>query len=245
MSREQLTDQQPEQDAGASVAAANGDIYGLPPHLYGQIKSLRYGDAEGLKLLLDLHHEFSKQILGVASSHIGLSATKKAMAMRTGNTAPINEQAHADVGNIAGDAFQPTPGATTTAPAKDPQAQGGVTPLNDQAHADIRHIAGDAFDPAPAATAAAPAKASEPPWVAGARKFNKVHAETVAEFNSLTNNACALDGVDNDPLAIAAWQAKNGLVADGKVGPHTLATARKVTAQAGPAGAASDARVAV
>jgi hypothetical protein len=85
MSREQLTDQQAEQGTAAPGTATAELTYGLPAPLYAQVKSLRYGDAEGLASLLAAHQEFSRNLLGVASSHVGLAAVKRAMAMTQHN----------------------------------------------------------------------------------------------------------------------------------------------------------------
>jgi murein L,D-transpeptidase YcbB/YkuD len=68
---------------------------------------------------------------------------------------------------------------------------------------------------------------AEPPWVAGARRYNNAHASYVGDFNEATNNSCMIDG-QLDAQAVARWQARHGLAPDGKVGPLTLAAARKV-----------------
>ncbi|HET7503336.1 MAG TPA: hypothetical protein VFK02_20085 [Kofleriaceae bacterium] len=161
MSREQLTEQQPEQDAGASVADAKGDIYGLPPHLYRQIKSLRYGDAEGLKQLLDLHHELSRQILGVASSQIGLSAVKQALAMREQNVvakpppAMSREEKEELLSDPSDAPRQAAPSAAAAGPSTAARPPGAVPVSQDQL-SDVRNIAGDAFDPEPSTAARPP-----------------------------------------------------------------------------------------
>jgi hypothetical protein len=76
---------------------------------------------------------------------------------------------------------------------------------------------------------------AEPPWVAGSRRYNAAHASFVSDFNEATGNSCVVDG-ELDPQAVARWQAQHGLAPDGKVGPMTVAAARKVTASAGSAG---------
>jgi hypothetical protein len=72
----------------------------------------------------------------------------------------------------------------------------------------------------------AEAKAAEPAWATAARKYNIAHGDLVADFNALTQQSCI--GADGrlDPALVAAWQAKHGLAADGKIGPHTVAAAR-------------------
>ena len=91
----------------------------------------------------------------------------------------------------------------------------------------------------PAKTAAVPA------WVGGARKYNEAHAELVSDFNDATAGSCLDASGQLDPQAVARWQAKHGLAADGKVGPHTLAAARQASAKAGPAAVAADQRIPV
>jgi len=96
------------------------------------------------------------------------------------------------------------------------------------------------LDDAPAAAKA------EPAWVAGARTYNDAHAELVSEFNDATAGSCLDAGGQLDPQAVARWQAAHGVEADGKVGPHTLAAARRASAKAGPAAtAAADQRIPV
>jgi hypothetical protein len=69
----------------------------------------------------------------------------------------------------------------------------------------------------------------------GARKYNESHPEFVEEFNRLTQNVfCVSETAEMgalDPLKVAGWQAHRGLAADGKVGPHTVAAARRETSQ--------------
>jgi murein L,D-transpeptidase YcbB/YkuD len=268
MSREHLTEQQSEQDTGASVAAANGDIQGLPPNLYGKIMSLKRGDAEGLKLLLDLHHEMSDKILQVASPHVGASAVRQAIAMRqqnrVGKPGQVPKQSFEAGGEFELESGPKPAQEADAAPAPDqsaggnasvgssppthePESRGHVTPVNEEAHAGVKQIAGDAFDPKVPGTPLLPPKPADPQWVVAARKYNQLHPTTVAEFNDLTNNTCAPDDLQQAaPLAVAAWQQKHGLEADGKVGPHTLAKARQVIAKVPHQGGASpEARIPV
>jgi hypothetical protein len=92
--------------------------------------------------------------------------------------------------------------------------------------------AGAGGAPGGGASAAKPA-AAEPAWIAGARSYNQAHPEQVGEFNELTNDNCRLDGEGEvDPHAVARWQSHHGLAADGKIGPLTVATARKLKTRA-------------
>ena len=93
------------------------------------------------------------------------------------------------------------------------------------------------LDDAPAA------KAAESAWVTGARTYNAAHADLVSEFNDATAGSCLDAGGQLDPQAVARWQRQHGVDADGKVGPHTLAAARRASAKAGPA--AADQRIPV
>lgn len=97
---------------------------------------------------------------------------------------------------------------------------------------------GDAIAP----TEKTPEQAT-PAWVDGARRFNSAHAALVEEFNELTASTCTADGsvAKLDPQQVAEWQRAHGLEADGKVGPNTLAAARKAYAKLHP-GDGSDAK---
>jgi hypothetical protein len=90
-----------------------------------------------------------------------------------------------------------------------------------------------------------PASTAEPAWVGGARKYNEAHAELVSDFNELTKQACIDASGQLDPQAVARWQGNHGVAPDGRVGPRTLAAARKAQAKAGPTDAASDQRIPV
>ncbi|HEY0987742.1 MAG TPA: peptidoglycan-binding domain-containing protein [Kofleriaceae bacterium] len=80
MSREQLTEQT-QSDAAAPEGVRDGDIQGLPPHLFGQVMKVKPGDAAGLVALLRLYPPYADRILAAASSHVGLSTIKQAQAM--------------------------------------------------------------------------------------------------------------------------------------------------------------------
>jgi hypothetical protein len=82
---------------------------------------------------------------------------------------------------------------------------------------------------------------TEPAWVAGARRYNDAQASFVADFNEATNNSCVVDG-KLDPQAVARWQAQHGIGADGKVGPQTLAAARKASVSEAPKPVETEAR---
>jgi hypothetical protein len=85
MSREQLTEQT-QGNATADYAAREGDVDGLPPHLYGLVMKVRPGDAAALATLLKQNLPYSERILAAASPHVGLSTIKQAQAMMPANT---------------------------------------------------------------------------------------------------------------------------------------------------------------
>lgn len=66
----------------------------------------------------------------------------------------------------------------------------------------------------------------DPAWVRGARSYNAAHADLVAEFNELTHQECLDDTRQLSAQKVAAWQAARSLLADGKVGPLTVAAAQ-------------------
>jgi len=96
----------------------------------------------------------------------------------------------------------------------DPQA------LSKPEQADILNDRSDSFYMTPDALIS-------PTKVEDSRAFNEAHADLVASFHELTNNAC-LDRSTGGafPQAVASWQAAHGLDVDGKIGPHTLAAAK-------------------
>jgi hypothetical protein len=87
--------------------------------------------------------------------------------------------------------------------------------------------------------------AAAPAWVAGARKYNALHAEFVSDFNDATASSCVDASGQLDPEAVARWQRQHGLDADGKVGSHTLAAARQASAKAVPAATVAEPRIPV
>jgi hypothetical protein len=96
------------------------------------------------------------------------------------------------------------------------------------------HMGGE-FDPATAGPGGGERAKPEhdAAWFAAARAYNAAHAELVDEFNELTDDNCLMDAArELDPQVVAHWQRNHGVPADGKVGPHTVATARKAKAKA-------------
>jgi murein L,D-transpeptidase YcbB/YkuD len=226
MSREQLADPQSQHATSGPEAGAQGDIQGLPPRLYAQVSQLRPGDVDGLRHLLNLHREMAPQILSAASyAGVGVSTIRQATAMAQHNTVVAQGAVSPSIGGA--DLIEDGPGASAKEEVQDYRSGGEFE-----------------LDGGVAAPGAKPA-AAEPTWVAGARKYNQAHATLVDEFNDLTNYKLAVDEGIVDPQTVARWQADHGLPADGKVGPHTLATARQVVAKAGPASAQADARIPV
>lgn len=80
MSREQLTEQT-QGNAATDYAARDGDLEGLPPHLFSLVTNVRPGDAAALALLLKQYPPYTDRILAAASPRVGLSTIKQAQAM--------------------------------------------------------------------------------------------------------------------------------------------------------------------
>src|SRR6185503_6791829 len=85
MTREQLTEQT-QSDAASDYAARDGDIQGLPPHLFGLVMKVKPGDAAALVTLLKQYPPYSERILAAASPQVGLSTIKQAQAMMPEST---------------------------------------------------------------------------------------------------------------------------------------------------------------
>jgi hypothetical protein len=113
-----------------------------------------------------------------------------------------------------------------TQPAKSPLSQ-------DEMRGFLEDSPAKAIPTAPAAAQSPAHATAEPAWVGGARAYNEAHGDLVDEFNELTSDVCRLDGEGKvDPQAVSRWQTHHGLAADGKIGPHTVAAARKLKAKA-------------
>jgi len=67
---------------------------------------------------------------------------------------------------------------------------------------------------------------SDATWIASAHAYNMAHAHLASEFNELTHHECLDDARQLSPQKVAAWQAVRSLLADGKVGPKTVSSAR-------------------
>lgn len=245
MSRAQLTEPEGQRDAAAPDAAASNDglVDGLPAPLHAQVMAIRPGDAKALAELLSMFREsFGPQILALAARapQLGNATVHRAIKLSEQRTLP--DVAPGSLGREDRDAAL---GDRSDAPA-----QGAAKPQGAQIAAGSlgasTHKGGEfdllGSDPRLLHHGDA-GPTAEPAWVAGARAYNAAHAHLVDEFNELTNDVCRLDGEAKlDPQAVARWQAAHGVEADGKVGPHTVAAARKTKAQA-PAVAAAPADV--
>lgn len=233
MSKEQVTEHQAHEDANAPQADARGDVAGLPPNLYQQAVRLGPGDSEQLAYLLTQFEMFAPQILALVSAQVGLStvnAAKQRLAQHnTGTHATGRDQTQ--IRQMGEDAYaNPHGSAQVEVSAQQHQSTmiefeevnsgpNHRAVVSEKEHAALKSVGGSE-------TVATPA------WITSARKYNAAHAHLSAEFNTATNGAClAMSGDDGelDPKLVAEWQTKHGLEADGKVGPRTVAEARKHT----------------
>ena len=222
MSRDHETDQQAGQTDAAAPAGQTADpTFGLRPDLYAQILQMSPADANALAEMIDLYPSFLGKILMVAAPHMGNAAVQRAIA--------IVKQMKSVTG--AGGTMTPDEVRAQTAEPAD------ARPVKSHEMTSFLHDESDGpLTTSPAATPA-PA-AAEPAWVVGARAYNTAHPDLVDEFDDLTHHAVLLDG-ETDPRAVARWQKANGLPADGKIGPHTVARAREVKARASEVAAAA------
>jgi hypothetical protein len=246
MSREQLTDQQQGQTDQQTAAAEKDDEYGLPPALHGQVMRLGPNDAQALADLLTLMPMFSRGILSLASHHMGNAAIQRAIAIQQQRASTRG----APPGDFDAEEFRRTNDEADAADA-DKRAHGVGRPpggfdkeefraFNDkedeadgtkQAHGQGKPPGGFDKDEFRAFNDREDAQDA---WVEGARKYNESHMALVDEFNELTNYSCLYKtgSAGLDPKAVKRWQEANGLPADGKVGPQTVAKARQLHANA-------------
>ena len=118
----------------------------------------------------------------------------------------------------------PTTPQAATPEAKPPEAVAtAATP-------EVHHLGG-ANHATPSEDAKQTAQHSMDADMDGATKYNDAHPALVAEFQELTNDLCCdWDSGSKgalDPTKVARWQVQHGLTGDGKIGPLTVAAARK------------------
>jgi hypothetical protein len=248
MSNAQQIEHQPgQQDAAAQTTGTSEPSIELRPDLKAQILQMSPADAGPLSEMLKLYPNLSGGILLFAASHLGNAFVQRAIAIAQGS------QAHGRAGSMSHDEVRASidgPAAPLSnremheflddSPAKAQPTTGRLS------HREMHEFLDDAPAKAqPADPTAAPKPtqaAAEPAWVAGARAYNAAHLELVDEFNDLTDDVCRLDGQGKvDPQAVARWQSHHGQAADGKIGPHTVAAARKLKAKAPEVAAAPQA----
>lgn len=216
MSNAQQAEHQPgqQQDAAAQTTESSDPSLELRPDLKAQIVGMSPADARPLAEMLKLYPSLSGGILLFAASHLGNAFVQRAIAIAKGSKT------------------QGRPAAMSRDEVRE-SIEGPAAPLSAAEMRGFLHDESDGPQKAEAPAAPKPTQAAaEPAWVAGARAYNAGHAELVDEFNELTGDVCRLDGEGKvDPQAVARWQTNHGLVPDGKIGPHTVAAARKLKAR--------------
>jgi hypothetical protein len=278
MSREQLTEQT-QGNATADYAAREGDVDGLPPHLYGLVMKLRPGDAAALVTLLKQNLPYSERILAAASPHVGLSTIKQAQAMMPANTVgaggslgafrpggeydlddtPVrarytgNEGQHnEELMGLEDDFSQALPedvAARLTA-SGDVKALGSllvqypeyfdalVMRARSLHGVDTVSAAIDVYnnwranpESAQGETDAGARQTTakrDDEWASGARAYNAKHSQWVSKFLDIMKDPSFVgDDGEIDPHKVAAFQGAQGIAADGRVGPQTVAAAQK------------------
>jgi hypothetical protein len=226
MSKEPQSEHQPGQDAAAPATETADPSYGLRADLHAQILQMSPADAGALAEMIQNYPSFMGAILAVAASHMGNAAVQRSIQL------------------VKSWKAQGRSGALSQGEVH--QATGDSGPLSGSEVVSSLHDASDGpLHTAPAAAPRPAHAAAEPAWGTGARAYNAAHAALVDEFNELTNDVCRLDGEGKvDPQAVARWQTNHGVEPDGKIGPHTVAAARKLQAKAPEVAAAphADAR---
>lgn len=215
-----------QQDAAVQVSTTPEPAFELRPDLKAQILGMSPGDAGPLAEMLKLYPDLSGGIILFAASHLGNAFVQRAIAIAKG-TKTQGRPAAMSRGEVRASIEEP------------------AAPLSATEMRGFLHDASDGPQPAEAPAAPRPTQAAAAPaWVAGARAYNAAHSELVDEFNELTSDVCRLDGEGKvDPQAVARWQRNHGLAADGKIGPHTVAAARKLKARPPEVAAAPQADV--
>ena len=240
MSKEQLS-AQTQTEAAEGTPTRDGDIHGLPPHLFGQVMKLRPGDANALTSLLRLHPEYSEKILAAASPQVGLATVKQAQANLQVNA--VGAKRSLGSTRPGGEYLEETPTLAV------PQTKGGSLGHTGQGSEWLDETVDPALVPPSspsgeakkepessgsggnAAEQAKPEQAKpaqDEAWVAGARAYNAAHEHLVSKFVEIMQDKSFLgpDG-EIDVQKVKAFQRTQGIDADGKVGPATIAAAQK------------------
>jgi hypothetical protein len=229
----QMYDEAVDADVDVDSAQPDLDAGGLRGDIYAQLMQLGPADHEALAQLLQLYPGQQEQILQIAAPRMGNSAVQRALAIvRNAAVGTPSAQGRADVNQFFREENSaPSAGNAAGAmadfwevngpPASQTTGQ-GVAPS--QGDADSQARAADAM--ADFAEVNAEPAAPSSGWELATR-YNAAHQHYVDEFNSLTDAMCVgRDGV-LDPELVSKWQASHGLVADGMVGPLTVAAAHK------------------
>jgi hypothetical protein len=211
--KDQINEQAGQQDVAAPTTQTEDPTFGLRADLYAQIMQLSPADSTALAEMMENYPSFMGKILMVAAPRVGNAAVQRAIA---------TVKQMRSVSGASG-----TLGKEETRESLHEPADS--LPVKSNEMVATLHDASDG--PLATEPAAAPKPvAAEPPWVVSARAYNTAHPDLVDEFDELTHNAVLLDG-DTDPRAVVHWQKANGLDADGKIGPRTIAKAREVKAK--------------
>lgn len=153
-------------------------------------------------------------------SQPGDPAEQEADAVADNVTANLHSVGGKKITRAPGKHAAPQIGAKLTGRKISRSPKSGAAPKTDNAH-----DGNDKKQASPESGNASPAKKDQ--GVHAAAKYNAAHPDLVAEFNKLTGGKCAGDDAGVSVHAVRQWQMAHGLPADGKVGPKTIATARK------------------
>lgn len=218
--------QMPDRDAG-----------GLRGDIYSQLMQLGPADHEALAQLLQLYPDQQQQILQIAAQRMGNAAVQRALAIVNGAAvgAPPSAENQAEVMQMFrdenGGPANESPAVGTAPSQGDADSQRRAA----EAMQDFREVNNEPGRGAPPSAANAAAAMedfrevnAEPVAVSAwdsAARYNAAHQHLVDEFNSLTDGTCVGKDGAVDPELVAKWQSSHDLVADGMVGPMTVAAA--------------------
>jgi hypothetical protein len=224
MIAQQQTDQHAQHSTAAPDAARTSDeTYGLPEPVLLQARALAYGDADGLRALLNAYPGFATGIVSAASPNVGLSAvravTQTPGSHTGGNGRPIKPEEMSSFIEDPSDQHPVQPGEMSSF-IEDPSEHTGGVPTAEKLS-----------QPGGAGPNGGADKEPSTAQIARAKTYNQSHAQFVNQFNESTHKSCLTADGQLDPVKVWHWQIEHHVKHDGMVGPETAwaaATAAKV-----------------
>jgi hypothetical protein len=182
------------------------DPYASPASdLDAQVQQLGPGDQVKLAALLRTNPDQQQRILSIAVTQCGNATVQRALQLVANNEGAPSADGSAMAMEMFREENGPPAGSSFQPPSK---------AVQDDATEGVAEVA--------------VMPAAQTGWEKAARHYNSLHQATVDEFNALTSDACLGPDGTVEPNLVRVWQGSHGVEQDGRVGPQTLAAAKKV-----------------